>query len=403
MSKVLKSDSNTRTNIDKNTDTNKNTETNIEWTDHETYSVGIFKNIKLDQNTSIAGFDLDHTIIMPKFGTLFTNKQPNEWLFLPNITDKIKASLRQFDSKFVIVTNQKNLNKKPLEIQVWKNKVNEIVKIIDEPCLILVSFCSDRFRKPSPFILKDNYTFKITNSFYCGDAGGIYVPRNFNHNGKIIKHEKDFSDTDYKFALNLGIKFIHRDEYCYNDTSRQLTITYPKFETDTTNDELNLINYQPTRLNQPEMIILVGMAGCGKSTMADKYAKLGYNIVNQDTLKTSKRCIAMAAKLVNEKKYLVIDNTNPAKKTRQIYIQIAKQGGYSVKCIYLNTSKEICKHNNIYRSIKNSDREIVPDIAYNMFKKNFEMPTKDEGIEVIILNYACDKTKICPQYTYYYF
>ena len=36
----------------------------------------------------------------------------------------------------------------------------------------------------------------MQNSFYCGDAAGR----------KDGKH-KDFSDSDYKFALNVGISF----------------------------------------------------------------------------------------------------------------------------------------------------------------------------------------------------
>lgn len=49
-------------------------------------------------------------------------------------------------------------------------------------------------------IFSENYNGKnkidIQNSFYCGDAAGR----------KDGKH-KDFSDSDFKFALNVGIPF----------------------------------------------------------------------------------------------------------------------------------------------------------------------------------------------------
>lgn len=377
--------------------------TSIIWSDNTSYSIGYFKENTPNEDTSIAAYDLDHTIIVPKSGKLFLNKKVNEWEFLPGIIDKIKTSL--VTSKFFIVTNQKNLNKKSNELSIWKSKVCDILNVIDEPCTILVSYKNDKYRKPSPFMIKDNFKFKTHGSFYCGDAGGIYKSRSFAVDKKIIFHEKDFSDTDYKFALNLGIKFIHRDEYLYDDTSNTSTLTYPKFDEQTEpNNKLNILNFKAEKSLDPELILLVGAPGCGKSTVAQKYAQLGYQIINQDTLKTAKKCINETTKHLANNKCIVIDNTNPSKKTRQTYIDLAKAYSYKIKCIYFNVVTDVCKHNNIYRSIVNPSREVVPNIAYNVFKKNLELPKLDEGIDIIeTLYYACDKENVSEEYFYYYF
>lgn len=380
------------------------------WTNYPTYSQCSYKNQTITKQDMISSYDLDHTIIKPKHGSLFSNKKNNEWMFLPNIVNKIRESVTSNNSKFVIVTNQKNLNKKMNELEIWKTKVNEVVKIIDLPCIVLVSFRDDRYRKPSPFILKDNFEFNADGSFYCGDAGGIYVDRTYVHNGNTIKYDKDFSDTDYKFALNLGIKFIHRDEYVNGDTSRSLTITYPKLDILANEKELSTATFEPITTNKLELILLVGTPGCGKSSISRKYSKLGYVIINQDTLKTAKKCITLSKIAIENNQSLVIDNTNPSKLVRQSYIQLIhdsnKTNDYNIKCIYFDVSQDISKHNNIYRNIINPQREVVPRIAYDVFKKKFEMPNVDEGFDqIIILKHALDNSLIKDSNVYfnYYF
>jgi bifunctional polynucleotide phosphatase/kinase len=373
--------------------------TEVIWEDKKEYLIGNFGNQVIAENDILAAYDLDHTIIVPKVGKLFPNKKPNEWSFLPGVIDKIKLDTE--NSKFLIVTNQKNLNKKQPELTIWKQKVSDVLKVIGIPCIVLVSFSDGRYRKPSPFIVLDNFKFKKENSFYCGDAGGIYMERSYTVNGTDINHEKDFADTDYKFAINLGIKFIHRDEYVYSDTSNELTITYPTLNINTENS--TTINYVPLKLAQKEMVILVGAPGCGKSSLSKKYELLDYNIINQDTLKTFKKCIVKTTESIENNKSMVIDNTNPSKKVRQEYITLGKKSGYLIHCIYFDVSMDNCKHNNIYRSIVTPERAVVPTIAYNYFKKNLEIPATDEGLDIVtILTYSRDPLAQT-EYNYYYF
>ena len=63
--------------------------------------------------------------------------------------------------------------------------------------------------------------YDIKSSFYCGDAAGL-PKRNINN----LTIPKDFSDSDLKFALNIGLKFMHRDEFVYN-VQQEIEINYP--------------------------------------------------------------------------------------------------------------------------------------------------------------------------------
>lgn len=71
--------------------------------------------------------------------------------------------------------------------------------------LFLAATYSDKYRKPAQgaweYFLK-NHTKKgsinMKKSFYCGDAAG---------RPKTATTKKDFSDTDRKFAINVGLPF----------------------------------------------------------------------------------------------------------------------------------------------------------------------------------------------------
>jgi bifunctional polynucleotide phosphatase/kinase len=76
--------------------------------------------------------------------------------------------------------------------------------------LFIAALRSDRYRKPSIGIwehLRDQlfkgFSIDIKGSFYCGDAAG---------RPKTATRPKDFSDSDIKFALNVGLAFKTPEE-----------------------------------------------------------------------------------------------------------------------------------------------------------------------------------------------
>lgn len=343
----------------------------MEWTETVSYIIGktTEKKQKLRTNSKVYAFDLDHTIIKPKKGKLFGN----DWEFLNDtIVDKIQKLAEDYN--IVIVSNQKGISMGKVDINAWKNKLEEIVKQLDIGVTVLASILGDKYRKPFTNLWDATIKCNKEKSFYCGDAGGL-------GSRKIDgKYYRDFSDSDLKFALNLGIQFVHRDVFAFGKKyEKQLSVSYPiDF------DNLKIENYKPfSKTNKKEIIIMIGFPGSGKSYYCNNYIlPNNYEYINQDTLKTAKKCISEAEKCMINNKKIVIDNTNPSAKVRQPYITLAKNYGYKVRAIDFKVTKEMAMHNNYFRHIQ-TGKNIVPNIVYNIYNKNYAEPTKEEGFDKI--------------------
>lgn len=122
------------------------------------------------------------------------------------------------------------------------------------------------------------------------------------------------------------------------------------------------------------------MMGCGKS----HYASItGLLVINQDSLKTRQKCLKMFQESLINNEPSIVDNTNPSPSVRKMYIDLAKKYNKTIKCLHFTASPEICRHNDNYRDcIGNVPR--LPDIAFNIFKKNYQVPTLEEGFKEII-------------------
>ena len=176
------------------------------WITESDYLHGIFG--KSIESKKIAGFDLDHTIIKPIDNKTFS-KNDEDWEFFNNDVPKKLLKYHMEGYKIVIYTNQKGILKKNPCIDIWKSKIEKMANILQIPFTIIASIMDDYTRKPRTFMFDKLIKYDKETSFYCGDAGGL---KERTINGSIFK---DFSDGDLKFAINLGIKFIHRDEFIF--------------------------------------------------------------------------------------------------------------------------------------------------------------------------------------------
>jgi bifunctional polynucleotide phosphatase/kinase len=156
-------------------------------------------------------------------------------------------------------------------------------------------------------------------SFYCGDAAGR----------RDAKH-KDFSDSDLKFALNVGIEFKTPENLFLGEKDK---IEVKGFNPTTVPEEGELIVGKGSKVDfQPkEMVLMVGAPGSGKSTFCKNFLP-GYIRVNRDTLKTKEKCYKVAEENILQGKSVVIDNTNPKKEDRRYFIDLAKKHGLKVRC-----------------------------------------------------------------------
>lgn len=323
------------------------------------------KTKTLEANEKIACFDMDDTIIVK------WNRKDDDFEFQDEtILDKL-TKLVEDNYKIVIVSNQLHL-KKVSKLQ----KLVEVIQIAFNFDLVYIAaLCEDKYRKPNVATWTEYIRGDTKTSFYCGDAGGIAKARTING----IKIKKDFSDSDLKFAKNIGIRFLHRDEFVYNKkySGEDYKINYIDFSLI---PKKNYTLYEPTN---KELIIVVGLPASGKSFYSNLLKQKGCEIINRDTLKTPKKCFSVAEKAISENKIVVIDNTNLKKITRQSYIELAKKNNYTCVCIVFPPSFELCMHNNYYRNTY-CDKPLIPKIVYYKMKKEYEEPTVNEGFSKIL-------------------
>lgn len=284
---------------------------------------------KFKMRSKLASFDLDNTIIKTKSGKVFPENQETDWIF--NYTN-VKQKLNElYNNNFciIIITNQKNLK----DIKGWCLKIKKIIEEVNVPMKIYASIVDDIYRKPNTgfWNLIKNNNINMTESFYCGDA---------------IGRESDFNDTDYKFALNCNLNFkapetVFLDKVIKFDSN----FNYFDFNFDFSNKTNNI------KLNKnKDMILMVGYPGSGKSTFVNKTLKKNdYKVISLDELKTKAKCIKTCKEFMTEKENIVIDNTNPNKLSRKIFIDLAKEYNYNVRCCIMTTTENHSQHNNFYR------------------------------------------------------
>lgn len=341
-------------------------------------------NFKSNNKNGIAGFDLDHTIIKTKSKKTFPVDK-DDWC----IDDQVVNKLIDLNKKYniVIFTNQGGIKSGKQDKNQWIEKCNNIVLKLNIPIIIIASIADDLNRKPNigmwTYII-DTFNLKadIDHSFYCGDGAG---------RPKYLKRKADFSCSDYKFALNLNIKFYTPEELFYNSkldididpSFRNLTFD-PRnyFYTSKSTEAVNSLNKSLDRINKynRRMIILTGPMASGKSTFCNKYFNNPHTkIISQDVLKTVAKCKKECISFIQNNTddcTVVIDNTNRDVVIRHPWCTIAKQNNLRPIVLWFDLPKECILHLNAFRSLT-SDKKI-PNIAIHYYFKNFEQPTGGE-------------------------
>ena len=160
-----------------------------------------FHKINNTTSTKMAGFDLDFTIIKPKGFRRFP-KDRNDWVLLNSTVKSKLHQLHKDGYRIVIFTNQGGIAKGRTKLDDIVFKLDSIIKEIGVPMDYIISYAYDKNRKPNKgmFELYKKHSKKRIlrkNSFYCGDAAG---------------RKKDFSDSDKKFAENIGVLFYIPEE-----------------------------------------------------------------------------------------------------------------------------------------------------------------------------------------------
>jgi len=289
----------------------------------------------------MASFDYDWTLVNPKDGKTFpTSIDDWQWMY-PSIPEKIK---QYYEDGYMIVVFS-NQSKK------WKcEQIEMVMKQLEIPLFVVIATEKSEY-KPNPILFNTPFgenTINEEESFFVGDALG---------------RKSDFSDSDKVFAENIGITWYSpEDIFIDKDAVFELPII--------------------PLSTSPEIIIMMGYPGSGKSTIADYICTNdSYIHISGDIYKTSSKMRKASLEYILQSKSIVFDATHSSIKKRKEFIDLSKKYNYEVKCIHITTSLDISYKRNKSRC----DEKQVPKIAYSVYKKYYEEPTEEEGFTLLVI------------------
>jgi predicted kinase len=126
-----------------------------------------------------------------------------------------------------------------------------------------------------------------------------------------------------------------------------------------------------------EVVIFIGLQGAGKSTFYKDRFFATHLRINLDMLKTRHRERRLLQVCLETRQPFVVDNTNPTRAERAVYIQAAKEAGFRVIGYYFQSRVEDCKRRNEQRTPNLQ----VPLRGILGTAGRMELPSKEEGFD----------------------
>ncbi|KAK6720827.1 hypothetical protein SNK05_003921 [Fusarium graminearum] len=356
----------------------------------------------------IAAFDLDSTLISTSSGKKHASSGTDWKWWHSSVPTKLRE-LYQDGYRVVILSNQAGLtlhfdakHKGPKanaqkRVSEFKQKCSAVLNSLNLPTCVYAATEHDIYRKPRIGMWKEvceDYDIPETEvdlekSIFVGDAGGRTAGVGKGPDG-VAAMSKDFSCSDRNFAHNAGIKFMTPEEFFLGEKARSYAREFDLAEhpfSDDTSSGSSVVTLK--RTNDQDIILFCGPPGAGKSTLYWKSLKpLGYARINQDLLKTRDKCVQAAKEHLQEGTSVAIDNTNADPATRTVWVELAKEFGISIRCVWFKTPLQVCEHNNAVRALNESlnpeSRLVLPKMAFTSFANRFKPPSVKEGFQDII-------------------
>lgn len=332
---------------------------------HDTLLVGKYEDAATrprPKPVKVAAFDFDDTLIKTKSGSVFA-RGADDWQWWHA---SIPGKLKQLDADgyaVVLVSNQsgislrsdKGSDKKSLSN--FKEKISAVFKTLELPITVYAATEKDLHRKPrtgmweqmlKDYALLDTADVDLEKSIFVGDAAG-------REGDKAAKIRKDHSCSDRDFAANVGIPFQTPEEYWLGEAPKPFTRPFDpaKYLETTLDSQTDADPIVFSKKNDVEIVLFCGSPGSGKSTFFWKRLEpMGYARVNQDLLKTRDKCMKTATTTIQEdKKSVVVDNTNADVETRAAWIGLAAKLKVPIRLVHFTASTKLCEHNDTVRAL----------------------------------------------------
>jgi predicted kinase len=133
----------------------------------------------------------------------------------------------------------------------------------------------------------------------------------------------------------------------------------------------------------PELAVLVGLPGSGKSTFFRERLAATHEHVSKDLMRSVRRRGERQAALVEQAlragRSVAVDNTNPARADRAPLIAAARAHGARVVAYLLLTPAREA----LARNRTREGRARVPAVAVHAIARRLEIPTLDEGFDAV--------------------
>ena len=155
--------------------------------------------------SSMVAFDLDGTLIKTKSGKMF-GQDKNDWELFHHSIPTLLRRLYDEGNYLAIISNQNGVSKTHgLSLEELKYKLDAIINRLGVPIDVFCAFDKDCYRKPRTGAFNWLVEHRIHNPTslrftYIGDACG---------RPKSGTRPKDFSSSDYKFALNCNAQVFN--------------------------------------------------------------------------------------------------------------------------------------------------------------------------------------------------
>lgn len=133
----------------------------------------------------------------------------------------------------------------------------------------------------------------------------------------------------------------------------------------------------------PEVVVMVGLQGCGKSTWVKEHLAGTHVVVSKDLWPNARHKDLRQQRAIGDALDagldVAVDNTNPTPLERRAIIEVARRQDARVRAVYVDTPLSQC----VARNAGRSGRAAVPVAGILGTSRRLVPPTPGEGFDSV--------------------